>query len=418
MVRLRPSKKALRNLAADCYVRANRNASEAAELLKAELDGKRSVPRPERFCRRWGERRLASGGVEDAPRSGRPNKLTEDWVDRCITALSHGFEMPTSTGTKTVPYRTWSQFCQNDPTALECLEETGVTPAHLLRTCVATVPTLKRVKIQVKVWLKPEIKSQRVAAAAKLLDLPPAWFESVVWLDCKTMYINPTNYYAWVDTATMSPHDLVKEDKRCRARGKELVKLKFYIAVNAKCGPVALVWVTGTSGLAYDRFPPPRGPYLTKKGRPAKGCTAREFCDVMRSIHEAASTRVTPLLVGSEQQQLVWSFDNDRVHQAALPQLREEGLLTNTNIAPLPPFSPDMHKVVEHCIARLTGMVAAALADTEDVHQDVAYWMGRLEAMFFGGVTADSIARDVGSLAETYMAILEVEGGYPAKRYR
>ena len=63
-------------------------------------------------------------------------------------------------------------------------------------------------------------------------------------------------------------------------------------------------------------------------------------------------------------------------------------------------------------------MVAAELADTEDVHQDVAYWMTRLEAMFFGGVTADSIARDVASLADTYMAILEVEGGYPAKRYR
>lgn len=143
---------------------------------------------------------------------------------------------------------------------------------------MATVPTLKRVKIQVKVWLKPEIKSQRVAAAAKLLDLPPAWFESVVWLDCKTMYINPSSYYAWVDTATMSPHDLVKEDKRCRARGKELVKLKFYIAVNAKCGPVALVWVTGTSGLAYDRFPPPRGPYLVITGDSLHcmmGCSAR-----------------------------------------------------------------------------------------------------------------------------------------------
>ena len=200
--------------------------------------------------------------MEDAARSGRPKKLTEEWVDSCITALSHGYEMETTTGTKRVPYRTWAQFCQNCPTAMQCLEATGVTPAHLLKTCLATLSSLKRVKIQVKVWLKPEIKAQRMAAAAKLLELPPAWFEGVVWLDCKTMYINPTSFYAWVDTATMSPHDLVKEDKRCRARGKELVKLKLYIAVNALCGPVALVWVTGTTGLAYDRFPPPQGPYL------------------------------------------------------------------------------------------------------------------------------------------------------------
>lgn len=156
----------------------------------------------------------------------------------------------------------------------------------------------------------------------------------------------------------------------------------------------------------------------TKQGKPAKGCTAREFCDVMKAIQEAASERVAPLLVGNEQQQLVWSFDNDRVHQSALPMLREQGLLTNTNRAPLPPFSPDMHKVVEHCIARLTCMVAAELADTEDVHQNVAYWMAKLEEMFFGGISAESIARDVASLAETYMAILEVEGAWPAKKYR
>lgn len=278
MPRLRHGRKALRNLAADCYVRANRNASEAAELLKAELNGKHTVPRPERFCRRWGERRLTTGGVEDAARYGRPKKLTKEWVDRCITALSHGCEKVAATGTKRVPYRTWAQFCQNCPVAIECLEETGVTPAHLLRTCLATLPSLKRVKIQIKVWLKPEIKEQRVAAAARLLELPPAWFERVVWLDCKTMYINPTNFYAWVDTATMSPNDLVKADKRCRARGKELVKLKFYIAVNALCGPVALVWVTGTTGLAYDRCLPPQGPYLVIREEVLhyrRGCSAQ-----------------------------------------------------------------------------------------------------------------------------------------------
>lgn len=138
----------------------------------------------------------------------------------------------------------------------------------------------------------------------------------------------------------------------------------------------------------------------------------------MSKIKEASNARVVPLMVGSGQQQLVWSFDNDRVHQAALPMLREQGLLTTTNRAPLPPFSPDMHKVVEHCIARLTCMVAAELADTEDIHLDVAHWMARLEQMFFGAITADSIARDVDSLADTYRAILEVEGAWPAKRYR
>lgn len=138
----------------------------------------------------------------------------------------------------------------------------------------------------------------------------------------------------------------------------------------------------------------------------------------MERIRAAADSRVVPLLVGSQQQQIVWSFDNDRIHQGALPELQLRGISSSSNRAPLPPHSPDMHKVVEHCIGRLTSMVDAELADTEDVQQSVAYWKGRMEHFFFGSITADSIARDVGSLGDTYRAIQEVQGAWPAKTYR
>lgn len=283
MPNLRPSKKALRNWAADCYIRANRNAREAVELLLAEIDGKFRLPRANRFCRRWGERRIATGGVGDAPRSGRPKKLTEEWVDACITALSQGYERMDASGPKRVPFRTWTQFCQNCPTAIACLAATGVIAAHLLRACMLALPTLKRVKIQVRVWLKPEIKQQRVTVSNLLLAKPVEWFNAVVWLDCKTLYINPTSSFAWVNTAAMSPHDLVREDRRCRARGKELVRLKFYIAVNALLGPVALIWVTGTTGLTYDRRPPPYRPYqvITEEALLcSSGCSAQSHHSV------------------------------------------------------------------------------------------------------------------------------------------
>jgi hypothetical protein len=156
----------------------------------------------------------------------------------------------------------------------------------------------------------------------------------------------------------------------------------------------------------------------TKKGEPAKGCTAREFCEVMSQIQEEARSRVLPSLMGSQQQQMVWSFDNDRVHEAALAELRVRGLLTATNRAPLPPHSPDMHKVIEHCIGRLTSMVLAELADTEAVQLSVAHWQARLEDMFFNNITAESIAKDVVSLADTYRAIIDVEGAWPAKAFR
>lgn len=251
----------LRNWAADCYIKANRMPSEAAELLLAEINGKFPLAKPADYCKKWGECRIATGGVADAPRSGRPKQLTAGWIDQIITALSQGYIRIETTGPKRVPFRTWSQFCSWSPIARACLEATKVTQAHLLRACQLSLPTLKRVKIQLKVWLAPATKAARVAASTKLLAKPAAWFNSVVWLDAKTLYINPKNTYAWVNTAAMSPHDLVREDKRFKARGKELIKLKFYIAVNALCGPVALVWVTGTTGLKCNRLPIPFLPY-------------------------------------------------------------------------------------------------------------------------------------------------------------
>jgi hypothetical protein len=261
MLPLRPNKIALRNWASDCYIKANGSASEADELLTAEISGRFNLAKPIEYCRKWGQRRLATGGVTDATRAGRPKLLTVDWIDQCITALSWGYIRIETAGPKRVPFRTWSQFCSWSPVAKACLDATGVTSAHLLRACQLSLPTLKRVKIHLKVWLAPATKNARVAAATKLLSKHADWFKSVVWVDAKTLYINPKNTYAWVNTASMSPHDLVREDKRFKAKGNELLKLKFYVAVNAVCGPVALIWVNGTTGLKADRLPIPYLPY-------------------------------------------------------------------------------------------------------------------------------------------------------------
>lgn len=235
--------------------------SEAAELLLAEIDGKYTLAKAADYCRRWGQRRIATGGVMDAPRSGRPKQLTADWIDTCITALSHGYIRLEARGPKRVPFRSWAQFCLWSPIARDCLRHTGVTSAHLLRACQLSLPTLKRVKIHIRVYLPPASKAARVADATWLLAKHPDWFKAVVWIDAKTLYINPRDTYAWVNTADMSPNDLIREDKRYKARGKELIKLRFYVAVNALCGPVALIWTTGTTGLRSDRLPIPFLPY-------------------------------------------------------------------------------------------------------------------------------------------------------------
>ena len=139
---------------------------------------------------------------------------------------------------------------------------------------------------------------------------------------------------------------------------------------------------------------------------------------MMEKIQQAATMRVAPQLNPQQGEQLVYSYDNDSVHKGALEELRVRGLLTSTNRAPLPPNSPDMHKVVEHCIARVTSMVNAELADTEDIVHPVGYWQGRVEQLFFGGISAASVKADVASLRATYQAIIDVGGAWPPRKYR
>ena len=248
-------------MAADAYLEANKDPKEAAVLLKDKLGGLMGLSRPAAYCQKWGERRLQTHTVADAPRSGAPKKLKEEHVDAVITSLSFGYIRLDTSGPTRVPFSSWSFFTNNDPTAVSVLASTGVTPRHLLRACQATLPTLKRKKIQLRVWLRPATKAERVADSQTLLGKTDRWFFSVVWVDAKTLYINPTTAYAWVNTADMAGHKLEREDRRVRPKKSLAVKLKFYIAVNALYGPVALVWVTGTTGMAADRLPIPYLPY-------------------------------------------------------------------------------------------------------------------------------------------------------------
>lgn len=222
------------------------------------------LSRPVGFCKHWGEHRLLHHNVNDAPRSGRPKKLSSEQIDTVITALSQGWVLLGANEAKRLPYSSWSDFITNCPAARTVLATTGVTPRHLLRACQATLPTLKRVKIQLRVWLKPATRAERIATSQILLGKADEWFQSVVWVDAKTLYICPKSAFAWVNTADMMSHQmLVREDRRIRTKPSQMVKIKFYIAVNALCGPVTMVFTTGTTGMSADRVNPPYTVSLT-----------------------------------------------------------------------------------------------------------------------------------------------------------
>jgi hypothetical protein len=253
-----------RSIAADCYLQANEDAEVAAELLKDRLGARQTPCRPKIYCEFWGKRRLTTHNVADAPRSGAPRRLSQQQIDVAITALSQGWLLLGANEATRKPYSSWLDFCTNCPTASNILQSTGVHPRHLLRACKATLPTLKRAKIQLRVWLKPATKAERVSKSQTLLGMTDGWFQSVVWVDAKTLYISPKSAFAWINTADMMAHSmLVREDRRIKPKPSQMVKIKFYIAVNAMYGPVAMVFTTGTTGMTADRANPPYTVSLT-----------------------------------------------------------------------------------------------------------------------------------------------------------
>lgn len=74
-----------------------------------------------------------------------------------------------------------------------------------------------------------------------------------------------------------------------------------------------------------------------------------------------------------------------------------------TDVAPLPRYSPDAHKVVEHFINRLEACFYQACARSTDVHTPAD--LQRVLRTTFYAMPAEPIEKDVASLPLTYRAI-------------
>lgn len=136
----------------------------------------------------------------------------------------------------------------------------------------------------------------------------------------------------------------------------------------------------------------------------AKGCTSEEFVDVMREMR-----RRLDVLTQQDASGLLrwaseaaggwwWSWDNDSIHknadQASLPKQRHK----------LPPYSPDFHAVVEHCIGR-TWRVFKENLRHKPANPDMDDIKACLESAFEEAAAANTIFRDVGRLPLLYKMV-------------
>lgn len=154
--------------------------------------------------------------------------------------------------------------------------------------------------------------------------------------------------------------------------------------------------------------------------RPAKGPTAQEFkffvgdCDdVWWANQRAEGTHIDPR----------WSWDNASVHGGAITKEAWTKMLGPTCLedhSGLPPYSPDMHSVIELAHARIMRPMQEWL--------DTKYNPGsmgmddvllELKAIFLRVITPDWVKNTTHRLyLDVLPAIIQAEGHYPPKSHR
>jgi hypothetical protein len=111
-----------------------------------------------------------------------------------------------------------------------------------------------------------------------------------------------------------------------------------------------------------------------------------------------------------------WSFDNDRIHQNPVTLARLK--INSRNRFPLPPNSPDMHRVIEHTVGRLKTAFRKWLYAHPGPRSNKQY-QAVLERIFYecpkvAGPAA--IKKDVLGLPKLFKLIRLARGGWPPKR--
>ncbi len=231
------------------------------------------------------------------------------------------------------------------------------------------------------------------------------------------------------------PRPQVRGSRNCVARPEDqtalpTVRLQEHLlrcvntAVQCACGaavstPCHYAWPEHLAVFA----PSAARPQVARTGEPAGGPTGEEVGDVVTQFQECYNKKKAEYNAahpGAEiEDEPIWSWDNNRIHNAAAKRLRELGI-TRGKQSGLPPLSPDMHSVIETC----HGTVAAELqkfinlrtpqpGDTLQVYIDELY---RIHERM---ITPQWVQHAVWRLFKDVLpAIIDCHGEYADKKHR
>jgi len=284
---------------------------EAVELFNKLYNGttQHPVQKVDQFLKRWAEHYQKHGHVEDAPRSGRPSTLAEDEATQLAKFLKAGTHfMPMPTEVEPDPravhrfFTSVQDAVDHCPTLSEACNKHNIRPRQLLRRLLAVDGNLVRRMTDYKLPFTPAQMAARMEAASQLLRMPMADLQRVVWIDCATFWVDPTNLnqVVWCDRSDARVEAVVT------AHGEpshKKYKLKFIVAVSGSHGPVYMEFVSGTTDMqrakGFSDITGHEGPYHVSHTLFRCLCAPRHSAARQHMPHRTWALRAPPAALAS-----------------------------------------------------------------------------------------------------------------------
>ena len=111
---------------------------------------------------------------------------------------------------------------------------------------------------------------------------------------------------------------------------------------------------------------------------------------------------------------IINSYDSDQIHKGAKQMLSSHLAIgeDHGNRLPLPLYSPDMHKVLEHTHALVVHGMMAKLRRDRAADKGIKYYKQLCKQVFFSKVTKEGVRKDVKSLKRLYHFVKGKRGEY------
>ena len=154
--------------------------------------------------------------------------------------------------------------------------------------------------------------------------------------------------------------------------------------------------------------------------REAKSPTGQEVADFLLDVQQKIEAR-SKLPSYPSKVKPVFSLDNAACHKAAKSLLckKHKGKFKQDSFLDLPPYSPDLHKVIEHVHGTICTKFKKLGRDQKHVFGTCTEYQDLMCKIFYDSKSSKrSVVQDTQSLYETMLEVVKVQGGYPPSIFR